>query len=227
MGGMATDRRSRVAALLRYGIGSPRRATRSGGLRPTVRAGRQARGLAGRSSGALEGASRDVDRGMTATAGEVSRAGRWGHRYADRLRGTRLAYRCGPGAGQAAPDASAHTGGLGRRTSPWATRRPPRAPAGRPPGATGLYDVYRPSLDHRRALYHLAYLTCDMLPLCGTGTTRGTHGITLGECLRRMTPSRGWRGHSLTPKISRLLSESQNPRAIQSGLLASQYSSTG
>ena len=32
------------------------------------------------------GRSRDVDRGITATTGGVSLAGRWGHRYYDRLR---------------------------------------------------------------------------------------------------------------------------------------------
>src|SRR4026207_67476 len=83
MGGIATGRMSGAAYLLRYGIGSPGRPAGSGGLLTGVSARRYAGGLAVRSSGALDGPSRDINRGITATAGGVSLAGRRSHRYHD------------------------------------------------------------------------------------------------------------------------------------------------
>src|SRR5574341_210137 len=75
MGGVAACRVSGAAYLLRYGVGSPRRTARSGGLHTSVSARRHAGGLAIRSSGALDGPSRDVDRRVTPTAGRVSLVG--------------------------------------------------------------------------------------------------------------------------------------------------------
>src|SRR5215831_7962186 len=75
MGGVAAGRRSGATDLLRYSLWSSRRTARAGSLSTGVSARRHAGGLAIRSSGALDGASRDVDRGVTPTAGGVSLAG--------------------------------------------------------------------------------------------------------------------------------------------------------
>jgi hypothetical protein len=61
MGGVTAGRMSGAADLLRYGVGSPRRTPWAGGLLTGVSAWRPAGGLAVRSVGALDGASRDID----------------------------------------------------------------------------------------------------------------------------------------------------------------------
>src|SRR5215211_4551061 len=82
---------------LRYGVGSPRRPARARSLLTGVSPWRHAGGLALRSAGALDGASPDVDRGGTPTAGGVSLPERWRHRYHNGVRRTRLPYLFGPG----------------------------------------------------------------------------------------------------------------------------------
>src|SRR5262249_62165150 len=81
MGGVAAGRMSGATDLLRYSLRSSRRTARAGSLSTGVSARRHAGGLAVRSSGALDGASRDVDRGVTPTAGGGSLPGGWGGRY--------------------------------------------------------------------------------------------------------------------------------------------------